>query len=414
MKVAILSVGTEILFGQITNTNTVYLSQQLNLLGFDVLYHYAVGDNEGRLADIFQEALHHVDLVITTGGLGPTEDDLTKETAAAVFHDHLVEHGESLAALEAMAERHGWHMTPNNYKQVMMPSRAVVFANRKGTAPGFALAEGGKQIICMPGPPREMRAVFEDGVLPYLQQYADGVIRHRVLRFFGIGEPTLETRLLPLIQGQTDPTVATYAKEGQVSVRVASKRATAEEADQAIQDMIQQIVQIAGDFLYSLDDEALHQVLGRRLIEKGISFSVCESCTGGLFAARLVEVPGISQVFQRGLVTYTAQAKVEELGVSEETIRAHTVVSRQVASEMVRGLQQKTGSRLCLSVTGVAGPGPDGAHPAGRMFIGVRLDDRERIIALETAMDERAWNRNYACLVMADAALKMLEKEEGR
>ena len=209
MRTAILSVGTEILFGQITNTNTVYLSQQLNLLGFDVMYHYTVGDNSGRLSEMIEMAFRDCDLVITTGGLGPTEDDLTKETACRVLHDELVLHEPSMERLVARAKAYGKPMTPNNYKQAMMPSRAEVFSNEVGSAPGLALCEDEKMIICMPGPPREMTWMWENRVRPYLEKLQTGVIYYRTLRMFGIGESLLETKLLDLIDAQTDPTLAT-------------------------------------------------------------------------------------------------------------------------------------------------------------------------------------------------------------
>ena len=342
MKTAVLSVGTEILFGQITNTNTVYLSQQLNLLGLDVMYHYTVGDNSGRLAEIIEMAFRDCDLVITTGGLGPTEDDLTKETACQVMHDELTIHEESLKKLEEMARKRDTPMTPNNYKQAMMPSRAEVFDNDAGTAPGFALSEGGKTIICMPGPPREMTRMWERRVRPYLERKQTGVIYYQVLRCFGIGESFLETALLDLIDVQTDPTIATYAKEGECSVRIASKRATLEEARQAVAEMIEKVKERVGEYVYSCCDEELAEVVGKKLIDRGISISACESCTGGMFAESLTGVPGISAVFDRSLVTYTYRAKMEELGVKAETLEAYTAESRETALEMVQGLREKT------------------------------------------------------------------------
>lgn len=403
MKTAILSVGTEILFGQITNTNTVFLSQQLNLLGFDVMYHYTVGDNSGRLSDVIDMAFSDCDLIITTGGLGPTEDDLTKETACRALHDELVMHRESLDYLNDLAAKRGRAMTPNNYKQAMMPSRATVFSNEAGTAPGFALTEGQKTIICMPGPPREMTWMWENRVKPYLEKLQTGVIYYKMLRLFGIGESSLETELLELIDGQSDPTIATYAKEGECSLRIASKRQTLEEAQAAAAEMIKKVDAKVGQYIFSYDDEDLQTVVAKKLLERNISVSACESCTGGLFSGAVTDLPGISKVFDRGLVTYTYGAKMDELGVKEETLSAYTAESSQVAEEMARGLAEKTGSRLCISVTGIAGPdGGTAEKPVGTVYIGCMFDGVYQGQEVRMRNVSRKWNRHYAVLSMFD------------
>ena len=410
MKAAILCVGTEILFGQIVNTNAVFLSRELNALGFDVLYHYTVGDNPKRLEETLDHAFKDCDLIVATGGLGPTEDDLTKETIAHYFKDELVVHQESLEALENMAKARGWKMTENNYKQTLMPSKAIVFDNDAGTAPGFALSEGGKTIISMPGPPREMTRMWERRCRPFLESMQDGVIYYKLLRFFGIGESALETKLLDLIDNQTDPTIATYAKEGECSVRVASKRNTLEEAKEAVSGCIKEIREIVGEYIYSEDDTDLNMVLGRLLIDNDISCSVAESCTGGMLAERLVQVPGISKVFDRGLVTYTWKAKMDELGVKEETLKTYGAVSRETALEMAKGLKEKTGSRLVIATTGVAGPDEDEGKPAGLMYIAVILDDIEEVKEVSTGRKDRQQNRNHLTLNAMDTARKLILK----
>lgn len=412
MKSAILSVGTEVLFGQITNTNAVYLSQQLNLLGFDVMYHYTVGDNSGRLSEIIALAFRDCDLIVTTGGLGPTEDDLTKETVCRTLHDQLAIHEPSLQALHKMAEKRGRPLTENNYKQAMMPSRAVVFDNDAGSAPGFALSEKGKTIVCMPGPPREMTRMWEKRVRPYLAKSQTAVIYYQTLRLFGIGESSLETELLDLISAQTDPTMATYAKEGECSLRIASKRANLEQAQRAVSQMAERVSDRVGQYIYSYDDEDLAQVVGKKLIDRNITISACESCTGGLFAGALTGVPGISEVFDRSLVTYTYQAKMEELSVQEETLSKYTAESSQVALEMVHGLKEKTGSRICISVTGLAGPGGGTPKkPVGLIYIGCIFDERTEVKEIRTSSADREWNRHYAVLSMLDMVNKMLEQK---
>ncbi|MGC2873009.1 competence/damage-inducible protein A [Ihubacter sp. rT4E-8] len=412
MKTAILSVGTEILFGQITNTNTVFLSQQLNLLGFDVMYHYTVGDNAGRLAEIIEMAFRDCDCIITTGGLGPTEDDLTKETICKVMKDELIRHEPSMEALMKNARRRGCSMTANNYKQAMMPSRAEVFDNDAGTAPGFALEKDGKMIICMPGPPREMTRMWHRRARPYLESRQTDVIYYKVLRCFGIGESSLETELLSLIDTQTDPTLATYAKEGECSVRVASKRPTLAEAQQAVENMILQVKEKVGDYIYSDNDEDLAQIVGRKLIERHISISSCESCTGGMFGAALTSVPGISSVFERSLVTYTWRAKMEELGVKEKTLLTYTAESREVAEEMAYGLWKKTESRICMSVTGLAGPGGGTEDkPVGTVFIGCCIDGKTTVQEIRGRNVNRQWNRHYAVLAMLDMINRVLDEK---
>ena len=399
MKTALLSVGTELLFGQITNTNTVFLSQQLNLLGFDVLYHYTVGDNGKRLSEVMETALKDCDLIITTGGLGPTEDDLTKEIACEVLHDTLVMHEPSLAALHEIARMRGRAMTENNLKQAMMPSRAVVFDNNNGTAPGFALECEGKIVICLPGPPNELNPMFEESAKPWLMERSSEALYYRTIRTFGIGESMLETKLLPLIDGQTDPTLATYAKMGEATVRIASKRPTLEEARSAVEDMIAKVYDYVGEYIYSTEDESLPQVVGQKLIAKNLTMSTAESCTGGMIAAAMTDISGISAVFERGIVTYSNGAKMDELGVLEETLAQYGAVSPQTAEEMVRGLKAKTGSRVCVSVTGIAGPGGGTPEkPVGLIYVGVMLDDRMEVFELRTNNTKRQWNRNYTML----------------
>lgn len=409
MKAAILSVGTELLFGQITNTNSAFLSRHLNMLGFDVLYHYTVGDNPARLEEILKLAYRDCDLVITTGGLGPTQDDLTKEVVAQVFHDYLVTSEESLSWLEDYFRRNNRVMTDNNRKQANLPSRAILFHNDAGTAPGFALEEDKRIVICLPGPPREMSRMFLQKALPYLETKTDGIIYHKSIRTFGIGESQLETTLLELIDTQTDPTLATYAKEGECSLRIASKRKTLREAEEAVAEMIEKIKPLIGEFIYSTEDEELVEVVGRLLMEKEVSVSCAESCTGGLFAGALTSIPGISKVFDRGLVTYSNRAKVEELGVSPETLEKFGAVSRETALEMARGLKEVTGSRLCVSITGIAGPdGGSETKPVGLSYVGTVLDGRELVTEIRSRNVNRNWNRNYSVLAMLHVVYKLL------
>lgn len=403
MKTAILSVGTELLFGQITNTNTVYLSQQLNMMGFDVMYHYTVGDNPERVAEMIQLAFKDCDIVLTTGGLGPTQDDLTKEVACKVMDDELVMMDDVLAEIEAYFKKNNRVMTDNNRKQAEMPTRAVVFRNDAGTAPGFALEKDGKYIVCMPGPPREMTRMFEKTVKPFLESMSDDVIYYRMVRTFGIGESQLETELLGIIEGQTDPTIATYAKEGESCVRIASKRKTLKEAQEAVDEMLIKVRECIGEYIYSIDDEELVEVVSKKLIDKGLTLAAAESCTGGMFSAAMTDVSGISQVFQRGIVTYSNEAKMAELGVRAETLEKYGAVSEETALEMVEGLKRVTGCDVCVSVTGIAGPGgATPGKPVGLIFIGLICGDKKLVKRVQMRNVNRKWNRNYSVLNMLD------------
>lgn len=404
MRASLISVGTELLMGEITNTNTVYLSQKLNEHGVDVLYHHTVGDNPDRLKHVLDIALRDTDLIITTGGLGPTQDDMTKEIITEVFGDELIMNDDWLDQMKERYEQLGRTMTENNYKQALLPSRSQILWNDMGSAPGFILKGfTTKTICCLPGPPREMTWLFENRAEPVLFADDEEVFVHRMLRTFGIGESAMETKLMDLIDEQTDPTIATYAKTGECALRIASKRNTAKEAEEAVEDMIGRVTERIGEYVYSTDDEELAQVVGKRLIEKNISISSAESCTGGMFASTLIDIPGISAVFDRSLVTYSNRAKVEELGVSEDTLDKYGAVSEETALEMAEGIRKISGSDIGISVTGVAGPdGGSEEKPVGTVFVGFVYGDRKICRKADWDTRGRNTNRQYAVLNMLD------------
>lgn len=412
MKAAIISVGTELLFGQITNTNTVFLSQQLNLLGFDVLYHYTVGDNEDRLKKTINKAFDDCELILTTGGLGPTEDDITKEVVSKVMGKELKLHQESLYALKNYYKTMNRNMPENNLKQALLPEDSTVFFNGEGTAPGFAIKEGRKIIMAFPGPPREMKSMFMNKAFPYLKEISGGTIYYKILRTFGRGESALETDLIDLINNQTDPTIATYAKEGECSIRVASKKSDPKEAEIAVAEMIKKIDKIAGQYIFSYDNEDLWSKVSEKLVKNNISISCAESCTGGMFAEKLTDYPGISKIFDRGLVTYSYGAKEDELGVKKETLEKYTAISPQVAEEMVEGVYEKTKSDICISITGVAGPERGGKNfPVGLMYIGLKYKEKIQVKEIRIRNINRRWNRSYGVLSMFDFINKTLEAQ---
>ncbi|MEG0430444.1 MAG: competence/damage-inducible protein A [Anaerovoracaceae bacterium] len=413
MRTAILSVGTEILFGQITNTNTVFLSQELNAMGIDVVYHYTVGDNESRLHDLIKLAFTDCDLVITTGGLGPTQDDLTKETIAKVMGDKLVLHEPSLESIKEAFNRMGKEMTENNIKQAYMPSKSTIFDNDRGTAPGFALEIHGKTAICLPGPPREMKNMFEKKVRPYLEAKSDSVIFYKIIRTYGIGESSLETELLDLINNQTDPTIATYAKEGESYLRVASKRKTKEEASKAVDEMIKQIDMRIPGHIYSTNGDDLDKVVCEKLIDRNISVACAESLTGGLLSGQFINHGGISKCFDRGYVTYSNQAKVEELNVSPKTLERFGAVSEETAREMVLGLYEKTKCDICISTTGIAGPdGGSEDKPVGLVYICAKFGDKIVCEELKLRNSGRAGIRNRTILAVMNLVNNLIEVDQ--
>jgi len=373
MKCTVLTVGTEILFGSIVNTNAVFISQELQNIGVDVMYHMTCGDNPKRLKEMLAHAYEDCDLVITTGGLGPTQDDLTKEMISEFFGERLIPYPEEIERIENWFKRSKRPFTENNIKQGYFPKgNCRILPNSMGTAPGFMISKAGRIIICLPGPPVEMKPMFNDYVKPILTDMSSSKLFYKSLRFIDIGESKLETDLLPLIDNQTDPTLATYATPFECSLRIASKRSTLEEAEAAVEEMCGRVKAIVGQYLYSEDGTTMPDLVLKTLMERKITLSCAESITGGMFAKRITDMPGISSVFNRGIVTYTNEAKMQELGVKEETLQKYTEYSHQCAYEMADGLHNVSGSDICISVTGIAGPdGGTEENPAGTYYIGI-------------------------------------------
>ncbi|MCR5010336.1 MAG: competence/damage-inducible protein A [Clostridia bacterium] len=400
MKATILTIGTEILFGSIVNTNSVFLSKELNALGVDVLRHITVGDNRGRLLKALQQSYEDCELIITTGGLGPTEDDLTKETIAEYFGTPLEEHPEELETLRNWFGSQGRVMAENNVKQAWFPRGSVILPNPNGTAPGFYYTDGNRHIYVLPGPPRENVPMFRDHVAPRLSAHDDGYLFYKIVRTTGIGESDLETRLMDLIDGQTDPTIATYAKQFECSFRVASKRPTLKEAQDAVEECMVKIRERIGEYIYSEDDKDLLVIVMDKLKEKGIKIASAESITGGMFAKMITDVPGASKVFSKGIVTYSNEAKMSELGVSSLTLEKNGAISPQTAEEMVRGLSRKSGCRICVSVTGNAGPDADEGKPVGQFFVGLMNGDEVTVKEFRANRNNRNYIREFACYQM--------------
>ena len=400
MKATILTIGTEILFGSIVNTNAVFLSRRLNELGVDVLRHVTVGDNRGRLLKALEQAYEDCDIVISTGGLGPTEDDLTKETISEFFGRKLQEHPEELEIIRNWFESQGRVMAQNNVKQAWFPEGSEILPNPNGTAPGFYLTDGKRHIYVLPGPPRENVPMFDDHVAPRLSAHDDGYLFYKIIRTTGIGESDLETRLIDLIDGQTDPTIATYAKPFECTFRVASKRPTLKEAQDAVEECMVRIRAIVGDYIYSEDNKDLLEIVMEKLKEKGIKIACAESMTGGMFAKMITDVPGASKVFSRGIVTYSNEAKMSELDVKPETLEKYGAISPQTAEEMVRGLSINSGCRICVAVTGNAGPDADEGKPVGQFFVGLMNGPEVTVKEFRASRNNRNYIREFACYQM--------------
>ncbi len=410
MKTSIIAVGTELLFGQTVNTNATYLSRNLNLMGFDVMYHFVVGDNPLRLREKLAQAYEDTDLVLLTGGLGPTQDDLTKEMVADYFGVDMHFDERAAAEIRAFYEKRGGKMPENNIKQAYLPDGCTPLYNASGTAPGFALEKDGKVAICFPGPPRELKWLFENGGRQYLEQFTEKKMYYKVIRTIGRGESDLEMDLMPLIDGQSDPTIATYAKEGECTLRVASQRDTIEEARAAVDEMISDVDKLIGQYIYSYDDEELEEVVVRLLKEKHLKITAAESATGGLFASSITEVPGASEVIHYSYVTYSNEAKIA-LGVPAETIGTYGVFSPQTAEAMAIAARAASGADIAISVTGYAGPDADEGHEAGEAYIGYAYGDRTGSVTVKTSRNFRHWNRNYFRLRMLRTAYQLLTAE---
>ncbi|MBE6546210.1 MAG: competence/damage-inducible protein A [Ruminococcaceae bacterium] len=405
----ILCVGTELLLGDIVNTNAAYLSARLAELGIHVYRHTVVGDNPERLSRALKAAFEEADLVITSGGLGPTYDDLTKETVAAYFGLPLELHEASLDAIRSYFTRTGRVMTKNNEKQAMMPRGAHVFPNHYGTAPSLAIAneEGTKTAIMLPGPPGELCPIFEEEILPYLKSRRTSVLVSKNIHIFGMGESAVEERLKELMTKATNPTVAPYCKEGEVRLRVTAEGDSEAEASAMCDDMIAQICRTeVGQYVYGMDVGTLEQAVILFLRSRGLTLACAESCTGGLIAKRITDIAGCSDVFLGGCVTYANEAKIRLLGVREETLARHGAVSEQTAREMARGVRERLGADIGVSATGIAGPGGGSKEkPVGTVYVGISTKDGEQVRRLSLSSMR---SRDYIRIVSAGNAYDMI------
>lgn len=377
MNAEIIAVGTEILLGDIVNTNAQFLSKKLAQMGISVYHQSVVGDNSNRLKEELNESFKRSDIVITTGGLGPTKDDLTKEIGAEYFNKEMILNEESLETIKNYFKKQGRKLSKNNEKQAYFPKDSIILPNNFGTAPGCIIEENNKYLIMLPGPPREIIPMFEQHVVPYLKKFNEGVLISKVLKICGMGESQVVTEINHLIENQTNPTVAPYAKENEVTLRLTAKASNEEDALSLIAPLEKEIKDILGDNIYGTDSDTLEGVIGNFLIENNLSIATAESCTGGLLCGRLVNYPGISKCLVEGIVTYSNDSKMNRIGVKKETLENFGAVSEETALEMAKGVAKTSGADIGISTTGIAGPsGGTDEKPVGLVYIGYYIQGK--------------------------------------
>ncbi len=371
MTVEIICVGTEILLGNIVNTNAAFLAEQCAGLGLTNYYQSVVGDNENRLTEAIQTAMKRSDIIILSGGLGPTEDDLTKEVAAKVCKLPLEENGEARARIKEFFKKRGKTPTENNWKQALVPQGAIAVQNDNGTAPGIIIEGKENRLILLPGPPEELRSMFLQDIAPYLAKLTNEALFSKTVKIVGVGESKAETMIADLIDGQTNPTIATYAKLGEVHIRVTASGPNAKEAKKLVKPMVKELKDRFGSAVYATEDSVtLEQSVADLLVGNRLTIGCAESCTGGLLSGRIINVPGVSEVYKCGMITYSNKAKRKLLGVKKGTLQKYGAVSSKVAEEMVKGLANLAKVDVALSVTGIAGPdGGTEEKPVGTVFI---------------------------------------------
>lgn len=418
MNAEILCVGTELLLGDIVNTNAQYIARGLASVGINVYHQTVVGDNDARLREALQEALRRSDCVITTGGLGPTYDDLTKETAASLFGRRMVLDEPSLARITSFFERLGRQMTENNRKQALMPEGARILQNENGTAPGLMLEQEGKRLVLLPGPPREMQPMFTCQVLPVLARLTGTCLVSHSVHIIGVGESAVEATLREQMVSMTNPTVAPYAKDGEVLLRVTASASGVQAADAMIAPVVEQISSIFGEHVYGVDVGNLQTAVVRALEEKRLVLASAESCTGGLVSKRITEVPGSSAVFACGVCAYANSIKEKLLGVRRETLEKYGAVSEQTAAEMAEGARRLSGADIAVSTTGLAGPGGGSAEkPVGLVYVGVASERHSEVVRLMLGRgygEEREYIRTVAASNALYLALRAIHAASPR
>ena len=414
MNCELISVGTEILLGDILNSNAQYLSKELASLGIGVTHQCTVGDNRERLLSAIDIAFSRCEMIIFTGGLGPTPDDLTKEVCAEYFGSELIMDEGIAKGIEKYFLDRNRTMPESNLKQALVPGGAKVLHNTCGTAPGFIMEKEGKIMIILPGPPHEMTAMFRNGVLPYLQEKSDCVIKSHTVRTFGIGESAMSELVSDLLF-MKNPTVAPYAKSGEALLRVTAKAESEEKADELMKSVLSEIENRLGDYIYGIDVNSTEEALSGLLKEKEMTVSFAESCTGGLCGKRITDLSGASQIFHCGIISYSNEIKEKVLGVRSEHLQKYGAVSSIVAAEMAEGVRKLSGSSIGVAITGEAGPTSGDGKPVGLIYIAVT--DGEKLLLTElhgrNGGDHcREYNRIYSASAAFNAAQNFIKGSE--
>ena len=392
----IISVGTELLLGHVTNTDARDISEMLSKIGINVKYHTVVGDNPERLRQCVETAKSRADIIITTGGLGPTCDDLTKQILAEAFGLKLI---ENKAEREGLYDyiRYGKKFTDNNFTQAMLPEGCTVFHNNCGTAPGCGFEKDGKIVVMIPGPPKECNAMFRESALPYLRKLSEELIVSHSVRIFGLGESSVDDIFAEEMNRMTNPTMAPYAKECDCLLQITAKAKSEAEAEEMIAPVMEHVIKRLGDVVYGVDVECIEESVIKLLSEKGMTFSTAESCTGGDVARRFTDMPGASAFFKGGVVTYTNEAKAKLLGIDPALIEEKGAVSHEVAKAMAENVRALLGTDIGVGVTGLAGPDGDGVHEVGTVFVSLAVEGETFVKELHIgAMRTRSFIRRMA------------------
>ncbi|OZM58639.1 competence/damage-inducible protein A [Lottiidibacillus patelloidae] len=379
MNAEIIAIGSELLLGQIANTNAQYISKKLAELGVNVYYHQVVGDNKDRLKNLVESAKNRSDLIIFTGGLGPTKDDLTKETIASCLNKKLVLDHRALELIKDYFVKVNRDMTENNKKQALVIEGSHVLANDFGMAPGMAIKVDKKTFMLFPGPPKELYPMFDNYAVPYIKQHIgeSNVIHSKVLRFFGIGEAQLETELEDLLEEQTNPTIAPLAGEGEVTLRLTAKHDTIHGAAELIDRLEQKVRKKVGQYIYGIDDTSLPQEVIKKLTATQYTLAAAESLTGGLFSKEMTEFPGASSFYSGGIVSYTNEMKTNVLNISQDLLQKYGAVSEQCAIKMAEEVRLLCNADIGISFTGVAGPEPLESKAVGTVFIAIAMKNKK-------------------------------------
>ena len=408
MTAEIISVGTELLLGNILNTNAQYLSRELADLGITVQRESTIGDNQGRLADFVNEAKARCDLLVFTGGLGPTADDLTKETVAACYGDTLAFDEEEWAKITSYFARTGRETTPNNRKQAMVPVHGRKIVNHHGTAPGAWFEQDGRCAVLMPGVPSEMKAMWTESIRPLLLERQNCTLHSITLRVLG-GESNLEYQVRDLLD-HANPTAAIYCKTGECEIRITARAASDEDGEKMCRAYARKFYDLLGDAVYDEDVAGLEETVVHTLRSNGLTIATAESCTGGMIAQRLTNVSGASEVFGYGFVTYWEQAKAKLVGVDPAVIAQYNVVSAPVAAQMALGAAKAAGADIAVSVTGLAGPGGgDAVRPVGTVYLGAARGDKVYVKKLFVSRPDRALIRARAAQTALEMALRLAQ-----